>query len=456
MQIRTRLTLQFLLIGAVIMVMASASIYYFSSRYRQEAFYDRLQTKARITSDLLLEANLNANMIEQLERTNPVKLNNEKIIILNVIDDTVFTTDYTKEIRIRYDILENIRAGRQIFYSQGDFEIMGSLFRQRSNDRYVVLAAAIDTEGKRHLENLAIILFTVCLASLILMSIAGWIYSGRALKPISDVVKKVDEITITSLNLRLDEGNRKDELSRLASTFNKVLARLEKSFAMQKDFISNASHELRTPLTAISGQLEVLSLKDRTNDEYKGAIKSVLDDTRSIIDLANRLLLIARTSAEGPINFSNKVRIDEILWETRDELVHFNKGYHINVFLDGTVDDESQMMVTGDASLLKVAISNLMENACKYSNDHKVHVQFGSSDGLITMIFNDNGIGIPQEDLARVFEPFYRSNNAKTFPGTGIGLPIVKQIVEIHNGNILLTSEVGKGTQVILKLPVSK
>ena len=109
--------------------------------------------------------------------------------------------------------------------------------------------------------------------------------------------------------------------ARLAKTFNKMLERLETSFAMQKNFIANASHELRTPLTSINGQLEVLMMKDRSTAEYKTALRSVLDDIRSLIDLSNRLLLIARTSAEGPVNFNKKIRIDEILWQAQEEII---------------------------------------------------------------------------------------------------------------------------------------
>src|SRR5665811_396117 len=139
-----------------------------------------------------------------------------------------------------------------------------------------------------------------------------------------------DSISITSLNLRVFEGNGKDEIGKLAKTFNNMLERLETSFSMQKNFIANASHELRTPLTSINGQLEVLMMKDRSADEYKIALGSVLEDIKSLIDLSNRLLLIARTSAEGPSFYSNKIRIDEILWQAKEEIKRFNTGYHIN------------------------------------------------------------------------------------------------------------------------------
>jgi signal transduction histidine kinase len=455
MQIRTRLTLQFLIIGTVIMILASASIYYFSAKYRQHAFNDRLRTKATLTSNLLLETNaIGAYQLEQLEKRNPLKLHNEKIIILTLLDDTLFTTDDKNEIEIRYDILENIRSGRQLYYRQGEYEVIGSLYHVRPNERYVVIAAAIDREGFRHLEQLRTILIIVCLMSFIVFIITGWIYSGQALKPISGVINQVDEITITSLNLRLNEGNGKDEMGRLAKTFNKMLERLETSFDMQKDFIANASHELRTPLTSMNGQLDVLLMKDRNAEEYKSAATSVLEDIRSLIDLANRLLLIARTSAEGPVNFTGKIRVDEILWQAREETMKFNKNYHVKITLDPALKDADQMNIAGDESLLKVAMSNLIDNACKYSENHSVDVRITQVEKRIDIIFEDKGIGIPQQDIKKVLEPFYRSKNAMSYTGSGIGLPLVKQIVSNHNGKLDIFSTEGKGTKIVISLPI--
>ncbi len=109
------------------------------------------------------------------------------------------------------------------------------------------------------------------------------VFSGRALKPMSDVVGRVEEISISSLNLRVPEGNGADEIGRLARTFNNMLERLETSFSMQKNFIANASHELRTPLTSINGQLEVLMLKERSPEEYRTAVVSVMEDIKTLL-----------------------------------------------------------------------------------------------------------------------------------------------------------------------------
>jgi signal transduction histidine kinase len=453
MQIRTRLTLQFLLWGGMIMILASVAIYYSSASFRRENFYNRLTNRAWSIARLLLNTSENdAISVRRIEKNDPSGLQNEKIIIINYLNDVIYSSDDNNKIEIRNDVLERARLSERVRYRQGPYEVLGALYTTQTF-RYVIIAAATDTVGFTHLYKLRFIMIIVLLASLLLFFIAGWIYSGRALKPISDVIKKAENISITSLNLRVPEGNGNDEISRLAKTFNNMLERLEKSFSMQKDFIANASHELRTPLTSINGQLEVLMMKDRSAAEYKAELVSVLDDIRSLIDLSNRLLLIARTSAEGPVRFSKNIRIDEILWQSREDMIKFRNDFHINISIDESLTDSDQMIVTGDESLLKVAFTNLIDNACKYSPDHSVNIRLHQNGKLIEVIFRDNGIGIPEEDIYKVFEPFYRGSNTHSIQGSGIGLPLVSQIVKNHNGTIEFSSKVGKGTTVAIKLP---
>ena len=453
MQIRTRLTLQFLLIGGAIMIVASVAIYLSSSRFRRDDFKSRLRNKAISTATLLFDRDkAEADDFLRIEKESPINLQNEKIIILNFKNDTVYSSDNSGDIKVSNSVLERVRSGNKVSYVQDSYEVLGTLYPTKY-DRFVIISAATDIEGTLYLEKLKIILIFVCLVSLVLFFIGCWFFSGRALKPISDVVKKVEDISITSLNLRVFEGNGADEIGRLANTFNKMLERLEKSFAMQKTFIANASHELMTPLTSINGQLEVLMMKDRSTTEYKSTLNSVLDDIRSLINLSNRLLLIARTSAEGPVNFNNKIRIDEILWQAQEEIIRFNNSCRINISMDNSLTDSDQMIVIGDGNLLKVAVSNIIENACKFSTDHTVNIKFQHTEKWIEVVFTDNGIGISGEDLQKIFEPFYRGTNTNSVSGSGIGLPLVNQIIKNHNGTVKISSQEGKGTSVTLLLP---
>ncbi|MCU0363642.1 MAG: ATP-binding protein [Bacteroidales bacterium] len=454
MKIRTRLTLQFLLIGGMIVLLASLAIYYASAAFRTEDFFNRLRNNSLIAARLLLEAdNIDAGRVERLESDNPVKLDDEMIIILNFRDDTLYSSDTRGFIDIDYSIIERIRLHEEIDMLRDKYALTGTLYISRF-DRFVVLAAATDTDGHYFLNRLKMIIFLAALISIILFAAAGWIYSGRALRPISDVVSSVEDISIASLNHRLSTGNGTDEIARLAMTFNKMLSRLEAGLHIQKDFIANASHELRTPLTSINGQLEVLLMKDRSETEYRIALESVLEDISKLIILSNRLLLMARTNSESELNPGKAVRIDEILWQAKDELVKIDGSARIGIELDENVTDSDQMLVSGDENLLKVAMSNLIENACKYSADRSVNISLSCTDGCICIRFSDNGIGIPETELKKVFEPFYRASNAKSFNGTGIGLPLVKQILNKHNGTLRIESKEGEGTTVTVSLPL--
>jgi signal transduction histidine kinase len=436
------------------MIVASAAIYLSSANFRMEDFSNRLRDKAMNTANLLFNSEgVDANRILKIENNSPVFLQNEKIVILNFNNDTVYNSDENSDIIIKTNTLDKIRTGYDVAYKQGNYDVLGTLYFTKY-DRFVIIAAAVDLEGIAHLAKLETILIIVCFLSLMLFSVAGWIYSGRALKPISDVVKKVEDISITSLNLRIPEGNGTDEIGKLAKTFNKMLERLETSFGMQKNFIANASHELRTPLTSINGQLEVLMMKDRSAEEYKSSLDSVLDDIKSLIDLSNRLLLIARTSAEGPVHLNKKIRIDEVLWQSKEEIMRFNSDYSINISIDESLTDSDQMVVAGDDSLLRIAVSNLIDNACKYSDNHTVDIKFRHIEKLIELDFTDSGIGISEEDREKIFEPFYRGANTISFSGTGIGLPLVNQIIKNHNGSIKLSSQINVGTTVTVLLPI--
>ena len=455
MQIRTRLTLQFLLIGSIIMIVASTAIYYFSADFRRDDFYNILRSRAISIAKLVLDSyEYNPNRILRTGTDYPSKLTNEKYIILNYNNDTIYISDRFWVLNEMNTITGLVNSDKEVFLKQDEYEVLGTT-HATGLYKFVVIGAAIDENGLLHLKKLKVILILVCLISLVLFSIAGWFYSGRALKPISDVVEKVDEISITSLHLRVPEGNGVDEIGRLAGLLTECLKGWKHLLHMQKNFIANASHELRTPLTSINGQLEVLMMKDRTTDEYKSSLGSVLEDIKSLIDLSNRLLLIARTSAEGPSKYSVRLRIDEILWQSREEIKKFNPGYHINILPDKSLTDSDQMIVKGDEYLLKVALSNIMDNGCKYSPDHTVDVRLRYSDKSIEIVFEDKGIGIPAEDAERILEPFQRGTNAIPYSGTGIGLSLVNQIIKNHNGTLEISSQVGKGTKVIIMLPAT-
>jgi signal transduction histidine kinase len=232
-----------------------------------------------------------------------------------------------------------------------------------------------------------------------------------------------------------------------------MLSRLETSFLAQKNFISNASHELRTPLTAITGQLEVTLINPRANEEYRMVINSVLEDIKNLNRLSNRLLLLAQASSDEREKKMASIRLDELVWQAKEELLKHNANFIINIDLDESLDDERKLTIRGDEQLIKTAVANIIENGCKYSADQTSQVFIQNSRFGLSINFTDKGIGIPQEDLPNIFEPFYRGGNTKNIKGHGIGLSMVKGIIKLHKGSIQLISNEGRGTVVTVNFP---
>jgi signal transduction histidine kinase len=253
--------------------------------------------------------------------------------------------------------------------------------------------------------------------------------------------------------MRVNEGNGTDEIAQLAITFNKMLERLESAFEMQRSFVSNASHELRTPLTSITGQIEVSLMKPRTNEEYKSILESVLEDIKNMNALSNGLLDLAKASSDISAIALHNLRIDEILWETRAELIERKKDYKVAIKFSEPIEDEKELTILGNHHLLKIAMINLMDNACKFSPDKSVNVLLSAKGRYIVTEFIDNGMGIDTADMEKIFHPFFRSGNVKNIAGNGLGLSLSDKIIQIHRGKIAVDSRLHKGTTVTVCIP---
>lgn len=453
MEIKTKLTLQFVLLVSLILATSLFTIYVFSSEYRTDDFYDRLKNKALNAAKLLIEiAEIDANMLRRLERDNPSALPYEKILIYDKNDKLIFTTDENHILNIKPDVLNIIKQQNETRFKQGEYEIIGLLFPDNNNN-FIVITGAVDVYGKKRLRNLSAILFTVFLFTIVVLFLMGRIFAVRALSPMNKVVKQVSGITASNLNMRVDEGNGRDEISRLAKTFNAMLDRIEQSFITQKKFIDNASHELRTPLTAISSQLEVTLMNDRSIEDYKNCLHSVQEDIRNMINLTNQLLMIARADTVGGSAPLVDIRLDELLWQARADLIKAHPEYKIQIILSENIVDEKNITIKGYDSLLRNAIKNLMDNGCKYSPDKKVLVNLNPEKDAIKLIFRDQGIGISEEDLKRITQPFYRGKNAASYTGHGVGLSLVEKITQLHHFGMKIESELNQGTTIEISIP---
>lgn len=445
MQIRGRLTLQFVGIVALIQLLASMAIYFISSDYRQSRFYEQLKAAAMNRTVLMMEVEgLEPERLQELRALGATELVGEQIFIYNYKNELLYcSTD--SGLQISESMLDEVRLNQEQRFEQGAYELAGLLFADRYN-RLVVFCAARDDAGFMQLMYLRRILIAVFLLSLLAVSLLAWAYAGQALRPISNIMQKVSKITFVNLHERLEDRGSQDELSQLAATFNSMLDRIESSLAMQRNFVANASHELRTPLTAMQGQLEVLLLKKRDLTAYKEGVQSVLEDIRRLTHISNRLLMLAQADSAYTARLFRPVSLVDVLWQSQAAIQARNATALVHITIDEAIENAEALQVLGNEQLLITVFQNLLDNGVKYSSNHEVFADLRLRDGGIEVKVRDYGIGIPPEELEQVFQPFYRSSNAQEIGGHGIGLSLVERILRLHNGEVGVQSAVGKGT----------
>ncbi|MBP6698431.1 MAG: HAMP domain-containing histidine kinase [Flavobacteriales bacterium] len=452
MTIRTRLAVQFLLLASLVLGVAFVVVFLLSADYREEEFMGRLKDRGTNTAMLLIQVDeVDEQLLAKIERDNPVRLPEEVILVFDHHNKEIFRLGSSASATIDTALLDQVRLEGEIQGRWGDREQIAFPFNDRY-DRFIVLASGNDIYGRSKLRNQGRVMVVTFLIGLVLIFLVGRFYAQRALSPVQRLIHEIKDISAASLARRVQTGNEQDELAQLARSFNDLLDRLQTAFVSQKNFIANASHEMRTPLTAISGQLEVLLLKERAPAEYGEAVRSVLEDMHALNRLADRLLLMAQAENKAPASSFAPVRLDEVLWQARAEVQRLGAGYQVDIDM-GEVEVEADLLVQGNEDLLRSLVTNLIENACKYSNDHRASVALRTSGQELLVIVRDKGPGIAPVDHDRVFEPFYRANSTGGSKGHGIGLSLAKRIAELHNGRITLGSRLGGGACFTAHLP---
>lgn len=454
MNVQTKLTLRFSIIVASILVFFSVAVYVFSARFRSAEFYERLETRATTTSRLLISVQEVDKALLRIIDQNSIALPQEQILVFDKNNQLDYSSVEDPDIKYSNALLDRIRRERSIRIIVGELEQIGFIYPS-GNQEFVVLASAFDKYGRSKLRNLRTILIFGLLIGLGIIILTGWIYARQALEPLANINEQVSNINAGNLDQRVDEGNRTDEIARLAMNFNKMLARLETAFEMQQSFVSSASHELRTPLAAMRSQLQVSLAKERSAEEYRSTLQSLLDDTDAFVRLTTGLLHLAQSNVEGRFRFV-PCRVDEALFNAQEELSKLHPNYHFQLDYDTLPEDEGSLTVSGNEVLLVIAFVNFMDNACKFSPDHTVRISLTSSERQVEIRFSDTGIGIPLDEQEKIFSPFHRAANAQgVAKGHGIGLSLCQRIVELHGGAIALKSASGKGSQFSVTLPIS-
>lgn len=452
MKIKNKITLIFVILVTTIQLITFTLIFVFAKNYRTNEFYNKLKKRAFIAAQAYFEKDaLSAEIYDQLKNKHLQTLAHEKEYFfpaskpIEEIDAEIheaLSPEFLSEVLNKHHA--QTKVGKTYY---------ASITYETDKQNHILILSAVDEEGRAELTNLRHLLLALFLINSLLLLFLGRFFAKRALDPLSKIIEKVNTIRVTNLHERLKLTNNKDELNELALTFNSMLDRLETSFEIQSNFINNASHELKNPLTAILGQTEIALLKERDPKEYVRVLQGVEKEALRLDALINSLLKFAQTENDEKGLLIAPIRLDELILDVKNNIDLINPDNKIEIDFNYIPENPDLLVVQGNYGLINIALSNVLDNASKFSKNQKVTIKIIANNAAVKILVTDKGVGIPPDEIKNIYQPFYRAKNVRNVVGYGFGLPLTYKIMKLHSGTIDVFSEPGVGTIVTLIFP---
>ncbi|QCY68198.1 HAMP domain-containing histidine kinase [Antarcticibacterium flavum] len=453
MKIKYKIAAIFSLICSAMIGLTGIFLYILFEDNLENRFEERLLQRAVLAAEILLEKDeLNESTYEAITLRYLQKLPAEKVFYLRtnngVINYSQIPVEFANVNEIETAIEEDYN-----FFEVGKLKVC-SLYYEDNQGNYIVLLAARDLNGEEQLNFLQRTIWIIIITALFIIALISLLFANQILKPINSMISRVQEIRSNKLELRLDEGKGKDEISRLAQTFNEMLSRLENSFYTQRKFIQNASHELRTPLTVILGEAEYALKSGKLEEDQEMAMQKIYQQADHLRQLLNSLLQLSEIRNDNFQSSFEILRLDELVQQVvinTNQTISAGK-IHLEYKDTETLSTDS-FEILGNELWLEIAFTNLLTNALKYSGNKPVKVTLLHAREKVEVFVEDKGIGIANDEIEKIFTPFYRGSNAGTKKGYGIGLALTRNIVKIHKGEINIESRPNKGSIIKVELP---
>ncbi len=335
-----------------------------------------------------------------------------------------------------------------------DYRTGGKLFslvttNEKSGGKTYAIQVAQDRSSDEQVEReFGVLLIVVLSGSILASALIAITVTRHGLRPLGEMTRSLERTGPTHLNERVAETGWPRELKPLAVAFDDMVARLEASFTRLSQFSADLAHELRTPIANILGEAQVALTRDRTSDEYREVIESTVGECERLSGIVDNLLFVARVdAAREPIarkQFDARAAVEKIatFYQTIAE------DHHVAISCSG----EGQTYA--DPALFERAVGNLVDNALRFTpGNGSIQIVLAQHAADFEVAVSDNGCGIAPEHLPRVFDRFYRAESSRSADGAGLGLALVKSIVDLHGGSARIQSEVGRGTTVTLIFP---
>ncbi|WP_303013241.1 HAMP domain-containing sensor histidine kinase [uncultured Bacteroides sp.] len=447
MKIKNRLSLYCSLIYGIVFAVTSVLIYSLYYKNTEKAIFNNLNKVAYISALFYLEEDeLNTKEFDKIRKRFDEVVSNS---YYQIYDEGNRIAYGYKTFETPVSVLDRIRSVKQLSFRVDDFLCYGLFYEDNQGD-FVVIAK----ENRAVLESQTGLLLWILIPLFVLGAVAiiflsRWV-ANIAYRPFSEAVKEVKNISTNNLNVRIRCPQTEDELRELIDTFNELLTKISKTVIIQKNFVKYVSHEFKTPLASMVGNLDLFSLKDRTPEEYRRLSEMLIQQIFQMEEILNTLIIISELKTDE--RALTRTRVDELIWEIINKIKTVYLSSQILVNIGIAPEDEALMMVNVNRTELLIALYNLIENAVKYSKeDGKVEIHIAKEDGQLCLSISDTGIGIPEEELPLISEPFYRADNANRKQGSGIGLSLALRIFERNKIDYNIESAIDAGTRITVR-----
>ena len=450
LSIKKKLLIYSFFIQVIILAIFSFSLY----KALEISTIDRFQATLKVitldvTDDLREKEKITDALLDEEKEYNfePLYI---RILDNKTHEKIIETSNFPNDINYNEKLLKELKENTISFEEQNSYLISRIKIDYSATQKVIIEVITTKDMLWANLENLLYILSFIVPIILIFSVIGGNFLIYKSFSPIEKVLSELKNISASDLSTRLKNPQNHDEINQLINEINNLLKRLESSFERISQFSSDASHELKTPLTIIKGELEIALRKDRSADEYKQSLKTSLEEVVVIEQTINDLLFLAKNEKDLINNNMEEILyFDEIIDESINEIKNFSKLHQIEIKFEliDTVEFK------GYSNLLKIAIKNILKNAIQFSHKNSlVIVKSYKENGFFNISIQDFGIGIEKNEQDKIFEKFYRTDKSrnKNSGGTGLGMSIVKKIIDIHKGSIKIESFENIGTTITI------
>jgi len=433
MKIKDRIALYFTLISTSMLFAVLCTVYFTFMKFLEADFFERLTDRTMVTAKLYLEADeISRDALNTVRHKYLQKLNSEVIRIYDQKNRATFIGD-TAQYWTPATIDQVRRKGR-LKYTDGQRQVVGIYYKDNQGD-FVILASADDQGSHNRLDKLLkIMIFIFILISLIVLLLSRWI-AQKMLKPLQKFMLEVKQASAQNMQFRVEEHNNKDEINLIAQSFNHLMEELEQAFILQKTFVANASHELRTPVTRIMMNAELVLSKERDQAAYQKVIISMLEDAEKMEHIITGLVALAKMDLDLINSQLAPIKLDDLLAKIQTEW-KMQKGLDLNITYQTPITTKPEILA--NATLLQIALDNIISNAFKFSDNQEVNIQVETRKNHVFIHIIDHGKGILVDDQADIFNPFYTRAKEHGQHGEGMGLYMSKKIIDLLKGEITI------------------